>query len=178
MKPHRIRMAHNLILHYGLHNQMEVRSCLTGQQADVRQYCWHQIMKTHSYKAIPRDHNFGVCVLGCLHLQQFFQTGQKLIAQSWYPAHHMLQSFLYISAEWRILDIQLYAVLGRHLSADLPAKAMLAKRYEGLPCWRLCWLLRAYHTGKSGMKVEAGGFGTGSQAMSSLIWRYPLGTSG
>ena len=28
MKPHRIRMAHNLILHYGLHNQMEVRILL------------------------------------------------------------------------------------------------------------------------------------------------------
>lgn len=24
MKPHRIRMAHNLILHYGLHNMMDV----------------------------------------------------------------------------------------------------------------------------------------------------------
>ena len=24
MKPHRIRVAHNLILHYGLHNMMEV----------------------------------------------------------------------------------------------------------------------------------------------------------
>ncbi|XP_057835793.2 histone deacetylase 6 isoform X2 [Cryptomeria japonica] len=31
MKPHRIRMAHNLIVHYGLHQKMEVcRPCLAG----------------------------------------------------------------------------------------------------------------------------------------------------
>jgi histone deacetylase 1/2 len=34
MKPHRIRMAHNLILHYGLANMMEV--CWAPQQAAAR----------------------------------------------------------------------------------------------------------------------------------------------
>lgn len=33
MKPHRIRMAHNLILHYGLANMMEVRWHLFSRPA-------------------------------------------------------------------------------------------------------------------------------------------------
>lgn len=31
MKPHRVKMAHSLILHYGLYKQMEVCSASTAQ---------------------------------------------------------------------------------------------------------------------------------------------------
>ncbi|EYU17724.1 hypothetical protein ABFS82_04G173300 [Erythranthe guttata] len=38
MKPHRIRMAHNLIVHYGLHRRMEISRPFPADSADIRRY--------------------------------------------------------------------------------------------------------------------------------------------
>lgn len=36
MKPHRIRMAHNLIVHYGLHRRMEINRPFPAAPSDIR----------------------------------------------------------------------------------------------------------------------------------------------
>lgn len=38
MKPHRIRMAHNLIVHYGLHRRMEISRPCSASPDDVRRF--------------------------------------------------------------------------------------------------------------------------------------------
>lgn len=38
MKPHRIRMAHNLIVHYGLHRRMEVNRPFPAGPSDIRRF--------------------------------------------------------------------------------------------------------------------------------------------
>lgn len=38
MKPHRIRMAHNLIVHYGLHRRMEINRPYPAATEDIRRF--------------------------------------------------------------------------------------------------------------------------------------------
>ncbi|KAH9602119.1 hypothetical protein KSS87_008289 [Heliosperma pusillum] len=38
MKPHRIRMAHNLIVHYGLHRRLEINRPFPADAADIRRF--------------------------------------------------------------------------------------------------------------------------------------------
>lgn len=38
MKPHRIRMAHNLIVHYGLHRRMQVNRPFPAAEADIGRF--------------------------------------------------------------------------------------------------------------------------------------------
>ena len=38
MKPHRIRMAHNLIVHYSLHRRMEINRPFLAEASDIRRF--------------------------------------------------------------------------------------------------------------------------------------------
>ena len=55
MKPHRVKMAHSLIVHYGLANQMEVSDTLHtyGQHLERQQATWLQPARQLTLCSLP-----------------------------------------------------------------------------------------------------------------------------